>query len=127
VKTFTSHLKPDVVPVLLPEGFSLWAALFGWLWLFRHRAWIPGVLILALGLVLMRLPDSRYASALLLGLMLLQGLFGRDMVRWSLGRRGYTPGPIVAARDEDAALGRLLTEQPALLRGLTPAQTGSLA
>jgi hypothetical protein len=31
------------------------------------------------------------------------------MVRWSLARRGYILAHVVAARDEEGALGRLLT------------------
>ena len=35
--------------------------------------------------------------------MILMGLLGRDLRRWSLGRRGYALAAVVAARDGDAA------------------------
>ena len=39
-------------------------------------------------------------------------MLGRDILRWSLDRRGYTLAHVLAARDEEAALARLLTYRP---------------
>jgi hypothetical protein len=44
----------------------------------------------------------------------LQGLFGNDMRRWSLERRGFACAHVIAARDEDGALVRLLDRRPDL-------------
>lgn len=118
MKTFTTHLRPGAVPVLVCEGFSIWAALFGWLWLLWQRAWIPAALVFAADLLMVRVGASSTGGAICLGLVVLQGLLGRDMVRWSLARRGFTPGPIVAARDHDTALARLLRECADLLNNL---------
>jgi len=108
VKTFTAHLKPGRPPVLVRESWSWGAFLFGPLWLLAHRAWIPAVMDVAATIVLLAaLPDSVQGPALF-GLAVILGLLGRDMVRWSLGRRGYTLAHVLAARDEDGALGRLL-------------------
>ena len=121
MKIYTSHTKPGAVPVLVPEGFSLWAALFGWAWLLWHAAWIAAALLFAADIVVSRVASQWNAPALGLGLLLLQGVFGRDMLRWSLARHGYTPGPVVAARDADAALARLLSERDDLLADATEA------
>jgi hypothetical protein len=108
VKTFTAHLKPGRPPVLVRESWSWGAFLFGPLWLLAHRAWIPAVMDVAATIVLLAaLPDSVQGPALF-GLAVILGLLGRDMVRWSLGRRGYILAHVLAARDEDGALGRLL-------------------
>jgi hypothetical protein len=123
VKTYTSHLRPDALPILVCEGFSIGAALFGWLWLLWQRAWIPAALVFAADLLAARAATLSSGPAICLGLILLQGLLGRDLVRWSLARRGFAPGPIVAARDHDTALARLLTERADLLSNLG----GSLA
>jgi hypothetical protein len=48
--------------------------------------------------------------------MVLLGLSGRDLVRWSMGRRGYTLVNAVVARNADAALLRLLDARPELAR-----------
>jgi hypothetical protein len=111
VKVFTSHLKPGAPPVLVAEGFSLWAALFGWLWLLFRGAWLPAILLFAVPIVLSQLVDWTHSPALVLGLLALQGFFGRDLVRWHLARTGYEPGPVVAAADHEAALARLVTER----------------
>ena len=42
---------------------------------------------------------------LMLGVAVLTGLLGRDMVRWSLARRGYVLAHVLAARDEEQRLG----------------------
>ena len=109
MKTFTAHLKPGRPPILVRESWSWGAFLFGPLWLIAHRAWIPAVMDVAATIVLLAaLPDSVQGPALF-GLAVILGLLGRDMVRWSLNRRGYTLAHVLAARDEDGALGRLLT------------------
>jgi hypothetical protein len=50
----------------------------------------------------------------------LQGLFGNDLWRWSLERRGYTLAHVVAAADSDSALLRLLQRRPDLAEALAP-------
>ncbi len=44
-----------------------------------------------------------------------QGLFGHDLVRWSLARRGFLLAHVVAGRDGDEALARLLGNRPDLI------------
>jgi len=121
MKTFTSHLKPGVPPLLVHEGFSWAAAAFGWLWLLFQGAWIPAIIVFAASLLLLGHPGA-WSGALLIGLFVAQGCFGRDLVRWSIGLRGFTPGPIIAARNHDAAYARLLTERPDLFPSLAAAQ-----
>lgn len=120
--TYTSHLKPGVTPLLVREGFSWWAALFGWLWLLVNGAWVPAILVFAASVVVWRLGAWLQSPAPMLGLFVLQGLLCRDLLRWGLARRGFTPGPLVEAADQDSALARLLTERDDLLQGLAGAR-----
>ena len=111
MKVFSSHLREGATPVLVREGFSGAALVFGWLYLVWHRAWIAAVLNLAAALLagwLVRLTGS---LAPFFGLLVLQGLFGHDLWRWGLERRGFVPGPILAAIDEDTAMARLFAER----------------
>ncbi len=108
MRVFTTHQRQPEPPVLVREGFS-WAAFFlGFLYLAAHRAWIQAALNLAALLLLLALGRLLHTGAPLLGLAILQGLFGRDLIRWSLAQRGFTEGPVVAATDRDQALGRLI-------------------
>ena len=91
------------------ESWSWGAFLFGPFWLAAHRAWIAAVIDLALVVLIAALVPDRAQGPALLALALLLGLLGRDLVRWSLERRGYRLEHVLAARDEEAALGRLLT------------------
>lgn len=123
MKIYTAHLRPRAAPVLVKDGFSWGALLFGCLWLFAWRAWIPAILALAAGVLIGALATDGARIALEFALAVLLGLIGRDLVGWSLARRGYTLVHIVAARDGDAALARLLTARPDLAAGFLPPGT----
>lgn len=112
MKIYTAHLHPDRPPVLVKEGFAWGALLFGPLWLLAHRAWIAGVIAIA---VLVLAGAAR--PGLALGVSVLLGFIGRDLVRWGLGRRGYALAHVVAARTEDDAFLRLLGHRPDLSAG----------
>lgn len=117
MKLWTVHTAPGRPPVLVREGFSLWAALFGPLWLLTKGAWLPALLLgcaeAAIGLAV----HGPQRTVLELALAWLVGLCGRDMLRWSLARRGYTISHVVTGRDDEAALTRLLDRQPWLRAG----------
>ena len=108
MKSYTAHTKPDCPPVVLLEGWSWGAAVFGPFWLLLHRAWIPAVPFGAAALLAMVLAPLGLAGLIGLGFGVLAGLLGRDAVRWSLERRGYLLTHVMAARDADGALARLL-------------------
>ena len=115
MRIYTVHLslwgRP---PVLLREGFSWGALIFGPLWLAAHRAWIPAALALCLYVLIAALPLPGIQWILALALAWALGLWGHDLARWSLARRGYSLAHVVAARDADAAFVRLLDRRPDL-------------
>lgn len=117
MRSYTAHLKSGRPPVLLREGFAWGAALFGPLWFAAHRAWWPALGSLVLAAMLGALAGPIAAPILATALAVITGLVGRDLVRWSLEQRGYLLEAVLAARDEDAALGRLLTWRPDLAAG----------
>jgi hypothetical protein len=120
VRVWTAHVRPGSEPVLVREAFSWGAFFFGWLWRLVHRAWIPALVLLALGIVIALLTGDGTRLLLLGALAVLQGLFGNDLWRWSLERRGYTLAHVVAAADSDSALLRLLQRRPDLAEALAP-------
>ena len=118
MRIYTAHLAPGRTPRLVREGFSLGAFLFGPFWLFAHRAWVAGVIALALliglGVFASAMSGSNVPFLLLLGYAALLGWNGRDLCRWSLARQGYEESHILAGRDSDAAYSRLITRDPTL-------------
>lgn len=126
MRSWTVHLPPGAgrgsvpptglgkPPVLIPEGFSFWAFLFGPFWLFAHRAWLVGFAVLA-GLIVINLLPDPYGIALALAAHLLLGFQGQDLRRWTLARRGWSLAHVVQGRDADGALARLLQAEPRLL------------
>jgi hypothetical protein len=104
-------LKPYAEPVLVREGASLGALLFGPLWLLLHGTWIPAALSLAAFALAAMLPLPVGAVAVI-GLAVLLGLSGNDLRRWGLERAGYVLIHVFAARDRDEALLKLLAARP---------------
>lgn len=128
MRVYTAHLAQARAPVLVREGFSFGALIFGPLWLFAHRAWIAGVLAVAVEMVAAAV-TARLPALWPLGFAIpfLLGLFGQDLRRFGLARRGYAEGAVIAARDEWEACARLLAARPDLAPAFlgTPSETPS--
>lgn len=119
MRSWTIHLPPPGIQreaaVLVPEGFSFWAFLFGPLWLFRHRCWLAGVIALAAFALATQAP-APFDVAAPFALALLLGFHGHDLRRWTLERREMPASHLVLGRDEDSALMRAATVDRVLLR-----------
>jgi hypothetical protein len=95
-------------PVLIREGFAFWAFVFGPFWALWHRLWLVALLLIVLNLAVASLPalagiGEAEAGAAQLGLILLTGLFARDLRRWTLARRGWALTAVVCADDSRVA------------------------
>ena len=119
MKTYTTHVQPGRLPVLVREGFS-WAALvFGVFFFAWHRAWNAVAVDLAAVALAVLAGHYLHSDLPMIGVLVLQGILGLDLLRWGLGMHGYVPGPVVAARDHDAALGRLIDERQDIVPGFS--------
>ena len=67
MRIWTAHLHPARPPVLVQEGWSWGAAAFGPFWLLAHRAWVPGVLVLAAVVILNLAVPGALRPVLVLG------------------------------------------------------------
>ena len=123
MKVWTAHEKLNSSPVLVLEGFSFGALLFGPLWLAAHRVWVPAGIVFVLILLVSLLTHPPASIVLLLGLELLLGFSGRDVLRWSITRRGYVESNVVTARNQYDALARLLAARPDLVERSMIAET----
>jgi hypothetical protein len=123
VRFWTAHIRSGAAPVLVREGFSWGALLFGPLWLATHRAWIAAALTLAAFVLIVVLARDGISAALLTTLVVLLGLSGNDLRRWSLDHRGFLLAQVVVARSELEALGRLLDRRPDLAGSFLPPET----
>ncbi len=120
MRIWTAHVRPNAPPVLIREGFSLVAFLFGCLWLLARGAFIPAALALAAAVLAGVLTGGAARIVLELGIAFFLGFSGRDLVRWSVGMRGYRVAHVLAARDRDVALSRLLAARPELAGSFMP-------
>ena len=125
VKVWTAHEKPQRLAGPRARGVFVrrpvfWSDLAGW-----HAA--PGLagrwlVLLAILLIAPSLTRPRRSSSSL-GLALLVGFSGRDLVRWSVARRGYLEIHVVTGRNEDEAQARLLAARPDLVERSMVAET----
>jgi Protein of unknown function (DUF2628) len=122
VNFWTAHVRAGAAPVLVREGFSWGALIFGPFWLAAHRAWIAAALTLAATVLIVFLTGDGVSAALLATLVILLGLSGQDLRRWSLDHRGYLLAQIIVAHTELEALGQLLERRPDLRGAFLPPQ-----
>ena len=130
MRVYTAHYRPTEPPpdrdiVLVKEGFCWPAFVLSPLWALCHRMWIETVVFVAAPIALeLAVEFLRLAplgvSAAGLGLSLLIGYVANDLRRASLERRGFRMAGIVAGRDHDTALARLVDARPELTRQPTP-------
>lgn len=105
-------------PVLVPEGFSLLAALLPALWFLAQRMWLVLVLYLALVVLAGLLLPAVLLPWLMVATQVLIGLQAQDLRRWSLARQGLPVAAVVLGDNADAALLRALSARPDLTRGM---------
>jgi hypothetical protein len=120
VKIYTALLKPSAEPVLVREGFSWGAAIFGPFWLAAHRAWIAAATSLAAYVLIAALAPRPTVTILAAGVALVLGLTGYDLRRWALEHRGYLLVHVLMANNIDEAFIRLLTNRPDLASRYRP-------
>ncbi len=120
MKIYTALLKQHAEPILVREGFSWGALLFGPFWLAAHRAWIPAAISLAAYVLIELLVPRPAAEILNIGLAVLLGLTGQDLRRWSLEWRGYLLVHVLAAINRDDAFMRLMAQRPDLAARYRP-------
>ena len=113
--TYTVHLHRRKSPVLVPELFSWGALILGPLWLLLRGVWIAAVLSGAILFLACTVPPPALRPLLAVGVMVLLGLLGNDLRRWHLGFRRFRLDCVVAGRNRDEALYRLLSLRADLL------------
>jgi hypothetical protein len=125
MQVYTVHIdplsaEPDSGAVLVREGFSWPAALFGVFWALYHGLWDWALALLAAGLAIGGLAalgglDEVGQAVVQLGTMALAGALSNDWRRWALSRRGYRLAEVVAGDDLAAAERRYFERAPAAL------------
>ena len=110
------------------DGFHVWAAIFGVVWLAWHRLWLALigwiVLMIALDFGMVRLGTPGSAIFLVDALLaLLLGFEAASLRRWTLSRRRWRQLDIVVADDEEAAERRFFDRWTAKQRALSNDQS----
>jgi hypothetical protein len=110
------------------DGFHVWAAVLGVVWLAWHRLWLALIgwivlmTVLDVGMVRVGVPATAVflVDALL---ALLMGFEAASLRRWTLSRRNWRQLDIVVADDEEAAERRFFDRWTAKQRALSNDQS----
>ena len=91
--TYSIYAKPNdamaAEAIFLPDSFSWAAFVFTWVWALWNRMWIVAAIILSVMFIASVLPTvPQYLLAL--GVNIVMGLHGNDLLGWSLTRRGLS-------------------------------------
>ena len=110
------------------DGFHVWAALLGVVWLAWHRLWLALigwiVLMTVIDVGMVRLGISGAAVFLVdVLLALLLGFEAASLQRWTLSRRNWRQLDIVVADDEEAAERRFFDRWTAKQRAFSNDQS----
>jgi hypothetical protein len=105
------------------DGFHFWAAVFGPIWLARHRLWLAliGWILAIVGIDLAMASLGAGRSAIFWAnvlIALLMGFEAASLRRWTFSRRNWRQLDIVVADDEEAAERRFFDRWTARQRGL---------
>ena len=106
--TSTMDLRATDRFAFVRDGFHVWAALFGLVWLAWHRLWLALlgwiVLMTVIDIAMVRLHVAAGTIFLVDALLaLLLGFEAASLKRWTLSRRKWRQLDIVVADDEEAA------------------------
>lgn len=118
MRLYTVHVRrhgldPDRDVVLVKEGFSWLAALFGPLWALWHGLWLVAAGLVGLevvlaavtsGLALTSPAEMVVAVAVAIGV----GFVANDLRRWTLRRRGFDLVSVASGGDGESAVRRFL-------------------
>lgn len=106
-KLYSVHVDPEAkrpyeTAVFIPEGFNIYAFIFTEFWALYHRLWILAFVITMIFVLIYVLGnDYGFHSAstfiLQLGIRIMMGLQGNDVVRDRYKRKGYMFVDMVAA------------------------------
>lgn len=118
MRSYTVHLRNTAPPVLVREGFSVWAMFLGPFWLAQKRAWLAAVMLLLTWMIVLSIHWTGQPPMIWV-LFWMQGLFGLDWRRRNLQMRGYDLSFVVLGQNENAAMARLLGEYPGLRSRMT--------
>ena len=115
MRVYTVHTRPAAAPALVREGFSWGAAILNFVWFALNGAWVVAGVAFALNVLIGLYAPPSFGLPLTLALAFALGLFGRDLLRWTLDRRGYRLVQVVTGADRDVALARVLERRPDLV------------
>lgn len=104
---FINNNDEDSEPIVVKQGFSIWAAVFNALWALYHRMWIiAAIAIMVDALPLLLVNHHLYdelSFVMRIAIALIFGFMAPEMREHTLKSRGYTLSDILVAASEPEA------------------------
>ena len=115
MRVYTVHTRAGAAPVLVREGFGWAPAIINFVWFALNGAWVVAAIAFAACVLIARFAPPSFGLPLYVALAVALGVFGRDLLRWTLDRRGFRLVQVVTGADRDVALARVLERRPDLV------------
>ena len=120
MKFYTIHLRQnehDRDIILVVEGFCWGAFILSIIWTLWHRMWwvalgLVSVSLIVNGIIYVLGMDALATYILGIGMMVLYGLLGNDLRRWSLANVGFVESGVALGDNQDKALAQFLNSAP---------------
>lgn len=104
---YSKSAGDDTDPIIIKQGFSIWAAIFNVLWALYHRMWsIAAVtLFVAFSISYFQVVTELKQLAYLIDIatMAVFGFFASEIREFHAGLKGYELTDVIVAADDDEA------------------------
>ena len=110
---YTSPEEENISPLIVKQGFSLTACIFGALWALYHRMWGVIFLVILANMVISPSHVGHYSIlfsySFSLAKLFLFGFFAAELKEYYAIKRGMELKDIILAKSEEEAEGRYFT------------------
>lgn len=104
---FTNNSDEDSEPIIVKQGFSIWAGIFNVLWALYHKMWIIAAFAVVLDAWPLLFLDNHYYDELAfvnrIGIFLIFGFMATEMREHNLKSKGYELSDVLVAPSEPEA------------------------
>jgi signal transduction histidine kinase len=97
--------EQDINPIIIKQGFSLWAFIFNFAWAFYNRMWAFAILGLLGHFIIISNSSNVIASAVNVAMLFVFGFLATEIEEYYANKKGFKLSDVVLAKDtEDAEL-----------------------
>jgi len=95
--------EQDINPIIIKQGFSLWAFIFNFAWATYNRMWVFAILGLFGQLIIISNSSNIVASAANVAMLFVFGVLATEMEEYYANKKGFKLSDVILAKDPEEA------------------------